>query len=107
MRADRFWWPVSDENGKAPTAEEVAGPLQVLAGGLAGLTAWGLHRYGELRGTIVLPPLSDPTYTEVLARAQAELTTSALAETFVAAAVVAGVGLIVGLGMRSMRDAEG
>jgi MFS family permease len=71
-----------------------------LSVGLAGLTAWGLHRYGELRGTIVLPPLSDPTYAEVLARAQAELTTSALAETFVAAAVVAGVGLAVGLAIR-------
>jgi hypothetical protein len=71
-----------------------------LSVGLAGLTAWGLHRYGELRGTIELPPISDPAYTEVLARAQAELTTSALAETFVAAAVVAAVGLAVGLAIR-------
>lgn len=77
-----------------------------LSVGLAGLTAWGLHRYGELRGTIVLPPLSDPTYAEVLARAQAELTTSALAETFVAAAVVAGVGLAVGLTMREAKRSE-
>ena len=71
-----------------------------LSVGLAGLTAWGLHRYGELRGTIELPPISDPAYTDVLARAQAELTTSALAETFVAAAVVAAVGLAVALAMK-------
>ncbi|MDH5423256.1 MAG: MFS transporter, partial [Acidimicrobiia bacterium] len=71
-----------------------------LSVGLAGLTAWGLHRYGQLRGTIQLPPITDPTYSDVLATAQADLTTMALSETFLAAAVVAGVGLIVGLAMR-------
>ncbi len=71
-----------------------------LSVGLAGLTAWGLHRYDQLRGTIELPPISDPTYTDVLARAQADLTTTALSETFLAAAVVAAVGLAVGLAMR-------
>lgn len=71
-----------------------------LSVGLAGLTAWGLHRYGQLRGTIELPPLTDPTYTDVLARAQADLTTMALAETFLAAAVVAAIAFAVGILMR-------
>jgi MFS family permease len=75
-----------------------------LSVGLAGLTAWGLHRYGQLRGTIELPPITDPTYADLLARAQAELTTTALAETFMAATVVAGGALLVGLVVQRRKD---
>jgi EmrB/QacA subfamily drug resistance transporter len=77
-----------------------------LSVGLAGLTAWGLHRYGDLRDTIELPPITDPTYSSVLARAQVELTTMALSETFLAAAVVAALGFGVGLAMRKSSHKE-
>ncbi|MDR9450854.1 MAG: MFS transporter, partial [Acidimicrobiia bacterium] len=75
--------------------------LMGLSVGLSGLTAWGIHRYGVLRRSIVLPPLGDPTYQDALRRAQEELTTSALAETFLAAAVIIGLGIAVALFMRS------
>jgi EmrB/QacA subfamily drug resistance transporter len=75
--------------------------LMGLSVGLSGLTAWGIHRYGVLRKSIVLPPLGDPTYQDALSRAQEELTTSALAETFLAAAVLIGIGTLVALLMRN------
>jgi hypothetical protein len=75
--------------------------LMGLSVGLSGLTAWGIHRYEVLRRSIVLPPLGDPTYQEALGRAQEELTTSALAETFLAAAVIIGIGIGVALFMRN------
>ena len=71
-----------------------------LSVGLSGLTAWGLHRFNQLRGDISLPGLDDPGYVDAFAAAQADLTTSALAETFLAAAVLVGVALIVALLMR-------
>ena len=71
-----------------------------LSVGLSGLTAWGLHRFNQLRGDISLPGLDDPGYVDALTAAQAELTTSALAETFLAAAAFVGVALIVALLMR-------
>jgi EmrB/QacA subfamily drug resistance transporter len=75
--------------------------LMGLSVGLSGLTAWGIHRYEVLRRSIVLPPLGDPSYQDSLGRAQEELTTSALAETFLAAAVIIGVGVLVALMMRN------
>lgn len=77
--------------------------LMGLSVGLSGLTAWGIHRYEVLRRSIVLPPLGDPSYQDALSRAQEELTTSALAETFLAAAVIIGVGVLVALMMRNER----
>ncbi len=71
-----------------------------LSVGLSGLTAWGLHRFNQLRGDISLPGLDDPGYVDAFTAAQADLTTSALAETFLAAAVLVGVALIVALLMR-------
>ncbi len=52
--------------------------------GLSALTAWGLHRFDTL-GMAELPPLTDPTYMDVLTR----LTARVLRETFGVSAVVA------------------
>jgi prefoldin subunit 5 len=71
-----------------------------LSVGLSALTAWALARFNALRSTIELPPLSDPGFGDALREAQAELTTKAIAETFTAAAVVLGVGLLTALAMR-------
>jgi EmrB/QacA subfamily drug resistance transporter len=91
-----------DERGVAASLVMVL-RLIGLSVGLSGLTAWGIHRYEVLRKTIVLPPLGDPGYQDALATAQRELTTSALAETFLAAGVVAAAGILVALYMRSAR----
>ena len=45
--------------------------LTGLSVGLSGLTAWGLHRFNELRGDLVLPPLDSPSYADALQAAQA------------------------------------
>jgi EmrB/QacA subfamily drug resistance transporter len=71
-----------------------------LSVGLSGLTAWGLHRFNQFRDTVELPAISDPGYVAALEKAQAEVTTSALAETFVGAGVVTVVALLVALWMR-------
>lgn len=76
-----------------------------LSVGLSGLTAWGLHRFNQLRDDIVLPPLNDPNYAEAATEASAELTTAALAETFIAAGVLVVLGFLVGTLMR--RDRSG
>jgi len=64
-----------------------------LSVGLSGLTAYGLWRFNQLRGTLDLPPLGDPGYQAAVERAQAEVTTSALAETFLAAALLVAIAL--------------
>lgn len=71
--------------------------------GLSSLTAWGLYRFNQLRETLMLPPLDDPGYQEALRTARTELTTSALAETFVAATVVVVIALAIALTMRRSR----
>jgi MFS family permease len=68
--------------------------LMGLSVGLSGLTAWALHRYNELRPAVTLPPIDDPGYADAVASAQAELTATALAETFLAAAVVVAAALV-------------
>jgi MFS family permease len=74
--------------------------LMGLSVGLSGLTAWGLYRFNQLRRTIELPPLDDPGYGDAAVRATAELTTSALAETFLAAGLVVIAAFGVALFMR-------
>lgn len=74
-----------------------------LSVGLSGLTAYGLMRFNQLRGTLDLPPLGDPGYQEALEKAQGELTTSALAETFVAAAFLIALALAIAFLMHRHR----
>ena len=71
-----------------------------LSVGLSGLTAWGLHRFNQLRKEIVLPPITDPDYGRAAAEASAELTTSSLAETFVAAGVLVVLAWLIATLMR-------
>jgi EmrB/QacA subfamily drug resistance transporter len=66
-----------------------------LSVGLSALTAWGLSRFNALRGDIELPPLTDPGFDEALRTASADLTASAISDTFVATAVVLAVGLVI------------
>ena len=61
--------------------------------GLSALTAWGLARFNALRSTIDLPRITDPGF-EAAWPAQERLTAQAIAETFTAAAVVVGAGLL-------------
>jgi MFS family permease len=68
--------------------------------GLSALTAWGLARFNALRSTIDLPPLTDPSFEPALRAAQERLTAQAIAETFTAAAVVVGAGLLATFAMR-------
>ena len=86
---------VPSERRGLGTAFVVISRLIGLAIGLAGLTAWALHRYDTLRATIDLPPLTDPTYADVAEAAQRHLSASVLSETFLAAAAVAGGGLLL------------
>ena len=74
-----------------------------LSVGLSALTAYGLTRYNQLRPTLELPSLTDPGYAEALIAGQAELTTKALTETFIAAAVVTAAALMLALAMRRKR----
>jgi MFS family permease len=90
----------------------VAGGLVILARllgltvGLSGLTAWFLHRFDALRGGVDLPPLGDPTYADALEAAQAELTTSALTETFLFAAGLAAAAIAAAWLLRRRAAAE-
>lgn len=68
--------------------------------GLSGLTAYGLWRFNQLRDTLELPPIGDPGFQAAAERGQAELTTSALSETLLAAGVVLAVGLLITTWMR-------
>ena len=68
--------------------------------GLSALTAWGLARFNQLRGTIDLPSILDPEFEPALRAAQETLTATIIADTFLASALVAAVGLIAALAMR-------
>jgi hypothetical protein len=71
-----------------------------LSVGLSALTAWGLARFNDLRSTIDLPSITDPGFEAAVTEAQERLTAQAIAETFTAAAVVLGAGVLATLAMR-------
>ncbi len=74
--------------------------LMGLAVGLSGLTAWALHRFDSQRGSVDLPPLGDPGYGDALEAAQAQLTASALSETFLFSVGILVAALAVAALMR-------
>jgi len=88
-----------DQRGSAASIVMVV-RLLGLSVGLSALTAWGLTRFNNLRDTIDLPPLTDPGFEAALLDAQETLTAQAIAETFTAAAVVLGAGLLTTFAMR-------
>lgn len=92
-----------DQRGAAASVVMVV-RLLGLSVGLSALTAWGLARFNDLRSTIDLPPLTDPEFESALLAAQESLTAQAIAETFTAAAVVVGAGLLATLAMRRQGD---
>jgi hypothetical protein len=89
----------ADQRGAAASIVMVV-RLLGLSVGLSALTAWGLARFDDLRSTIDLPPITDPGFEDAVIVAQESLTAQAIAETFTAAAVVIGAGLLAALAMR-------
>lgn len=89
----------ADQRGAAASVVMVV-RLLGLSVGLSALTAWGLSRFNELRSTIDLPAITDPGFEDAVVEAQETLTAQAIAETFTAAAVVIGAGLLAALAMR-------
>ncbi len=79
--------------------------LMGLAVGLSGLTAWAMYRFDAARRTLELPPMEDPGYQDALRRAQEQLTSSALRETFLFSALLLALACGVALLFRRRRRA--
>jgi hypothetical protein len=75
-----------------------------LSVGLAGLTAWGLARFNSSRRDYDLPPISDPGFSQAVLDATAQLTADAISETFLAAAVLTALGLVVAFALRQVSE---
>ena len=77
--------------------------------GLASLTAWGLRRYDAMRAEAELPAITDPGYADALAKATVDISTAALTETFLGAALVILVAVAVAslIGASSRPGPEG
>ncbi|MCP3853353.1 MAG: MFS transporter [Actinomycetia bacterium] len=69
--------------------------------GLAALTAYGLARFDTLRSRVDLPPISDPGFGAAINEAQAQVTATAIAETFLLAALVTGLAGLGALALHS------
>ena len=93
----------SDQRGAAASIVMVV-RLLGFSVGLSALTAWGLARFNDLRSTIDLPPLTDPGFEAATTEAYQTLTAQAIAETFTAAAVVIGAGLLTTFAMRRISN---
>ena len=79
--------------------------LMGLSVGLSLLTAWGLARFNALRDDIELPAIDDPGFEDAVVEAQGTLTAQAIAETFLAAALVTAVGLALAFAIRNRATA--
>ncbi len=93
----------ADQRGTAAALVMVV-RLLGLSVGLSALTAWGLARFNALRSTIDLPSITDPGFEAALTEAQETLTAQAIAETFTAAAVVVGAGLLATFAMKRINS---
>jgi EmrB/QacA subfamily drug resistance transporter len=93
----------ADQRGTAAALVMVV-RLLGLSVGLSALTAWGLARFNALRSTIDLPSITDPGFEAALTEAQETLTAQAIAETFTAAAVVIGAGLLATFAMKRINS---
>ncbi len=69
--------------------------------GLSGLTAWGLRRFVELRESIELPPITDPSFQNSVVEGLTEVTITVLTETFLISSVIAGLAIFFALSLRS------
>ena len=76
--------------------------LMGMSVGLAGLTAWGLHRYDVLRTTIALPdlPFTDPVYQRAVMDGLTAVSVHILTETFLLSALVALIALLISWKLR-------
>ena len=74
--------------------------------GLAGLTTWSLRRYDQLRSEATLPSLSDPDYATLARRITVDISTSALAETFLGAALALLAAAVIALAIADRRHRQ-